>query len=87
MVKPYTEIKVRNGRVRVFRENVREEDLIWHRDLKDRSLHVLEGNGWKLQRDNEEPMDLLECHNYSIDKMEYHRVIKGEGDLVVRIYE
>ena len=57
MVKPYTEIKVRNGRVRVFRENVREEDLIWHRDLKDRSLHVLEGNGWKLQRDNEEPMD------------------------------
>lgn len=87
MVKPYTEIKVRNGRVRVFRENVREEDLIWHRDLKDRSLHVLEGNGWKLQRDNEEPMDLLEGHSYSIDKMEYHRVIKGEGDLVVRIYE
>ena len=87
MVKPYTEIKVRNGRVRVFRENVREEDLIWHRDLKDRSLHVLEGYGWKLQRDNEEPMDLLEGHSYSIDKMEYHRVIKGEGDLVVRIYE
>ena len=87
MVKPYTEIKVRNGRVRVFRENVREEDLIWHRDLKDRSLHVLEGNGWKLQKDNEEPMDLLEGHSYSIDKMEYHRVIKGEGDLVVRIYE
>ena len=87
MVKPYTEIKVRNGRVRVFRENVREEDLIWHRDLKDRSLHVLEGNGWKLQRDNEEPMDLLEGHSYSIDKMEYHRVIKGEEDLVVRIYE
>jgi hypothetical protein len=87
LVKPYTEIKVRNGRVRVFRENVREEDLIWHRDLKDRSLHVLEGNGWKLQRDNEEPMDLLEGHSYSIDKMEYHRVIKGEGDLVVRIYE
>ena len=87
MVKPYTEMKVRNGRVRVFRENVREEDLIWHRDLKDRSLHVLEGNGWKLQRDNEEPMDLLEGHSYSIDKMEYHRVIKGEGDLVVRIYE
>ena len=80
-------MKVRNGRVRVFRENVREEDLIWHRDLKDRSLHVLEGNGWKLQRDNEEPMDLLEGHSYSIDKMEYHRVIKGEGDLVVRIYE
>jgi hypothetical protein len=87
LVKPYTEIKVRNGRVRVFRENVREEDLIWHRDLKDRSLHVLEGNGWKLQRDNEEPMDLLEGHSYSIDKMEYHRVIKGEEDLVVRIYE
>ena len=87
MVKPYTELKLRNGKIRVFREDVKEEDLIWHRDLKDRTLVVLEGYGWQLQIDNEIPMDLLEGHSYSIDKMEYHRVIKGEGDLVVRIYE
>lgn len=81
------ELKVRNGKIRVFRQDVREEDLIWHRDVKDRRLVVLEGYGWQLQIDNEVPMDLLEGHSYSIDKMEYHRVIKGEGDLVVRIYE
>ena len=81
------ELKVRNGKIRVFREDVKEEDLIWHRDTKDRRLVVLEGYGWQLQIDNEVPMDLLEGHSYSIDKMEYHRVIKGEGDLVVRIYE
>ena len=87
MVKPYMELKVRNGKIRVFREDVREEDLIWHRDLKDRTLVVLEGFGWQLQIDNEQPMDLLEGHSYSIDKMEFHRIIKGEGDLVIRIYE
>ena len=87
MVKPYTELKVRNGKIRVFRNDVREEDLIWHRDLKDRRLVVLEGFGWMLQIDNEQPMDLLEGHSYSIDKNEYHRIIKGEGDLVIRIYE
>ncbi len=87
MVKPYTELKCNNGKIRVFRENVKEEDLIWHRDLKDRSVLVMEGNGWQLQKDNELPLDLLEGRSYSIDKMEYHRVIKGQGDLVIRIYE
>ena len=87
MVKPYLELKVRNGKIRVFRDSVNEEDLIWHIDKKDRTLIVLEGFGWQLQLDNEEPKDLLEGHSYSIDKMEYHRIIKGKGDLVVRIYE
>lgn len=81
------ELKLRNGKVRVFRQDVREEDLIWHRDLKDRRLVVLEGYGWQLQIDNEIPMDLLEGHSYGIDKNEYHRLIKGDGDLVIRIYE
>jgi hypothetical protein len=87
LVKPYTELKLRNGKIRVFREDVKEEDLIWHRDLKDRTLVVLEGYGWQLQIDNEIPMDLLQGHSYSIVKNEYHRLIKGEGDLVIRIYE
>ena len=87
MVKPYTELKCSNGKIRVFRENVKEEDLIWHRYLKDRSVHVLEGHGWCLQKDNEVQLDLLEGHSYSIQKMEYHRVVKGTGDLVIRIYE
>ena len=87
MVKPYTELNVRGGKIRVFREGVREEDLVWHRDTKDRTLIVLEGFGWQLQHDNQEPMDLLQGHSYSIDKNEYHRIIKGEDDLVIRIYE
>lgn len=84
---PYTELKCSNGKIRVFRESVREEDLVWHRDKNDRSVHVLEGQGWQLQRDNALPLLLLEGHSYSIDKMEFHRIIKGEGDLVIRIYE
>ena len=87
MVKPYTELKCSNGKIRVFREDCKEEQLVWHRDEKDRSLHVIEGFGWLLQYDNQEPIDLLEGHSYSIDKLEYHRIIKGDGELVIRIYE
>ena len=87
MVKPYMELKLRDGKIRVFREDIEEQDLIWHRDQNDRSLVVLEGYKWQLQKDNELPVDLLEGHEYNINKMEYHRILKGEGDLVIRIYE
>jgi hypothetical protein len=47
----------------------------------------MEGYGWELQMDNEEPIDLLEGHSYTITKMEYHRLIKGTDTLVLRILE
>ena len=85
--RPYSEKKEDGYIIREFSRNTPTYELVWHRDKKDRTLIVLEGFGWQLQLDNEEPKDLLEGHSYSIDKMEYHRIIKGTGDLVVRIYE
>tara|TARA_R110001606_G_scaffold25740_14_gene83540 strand:+ start:13 stop:405 length:393 start_codon:yes stop_codon:yes gene_type:complete len=87
VTRAYTELSVSNGKIRVFREDVSESQLVWHMDERDRSFHVIEGYGWMLQRDNEEPVDMLEGHSYSIDKMEYHRILKGDGDLIIRIYE
>ena len=88
MVKPYIEHVLSSGdRLRVFLENVSDEHLVWHQDEYKRTIIVIEGNGWELQRDNAEPMELLEGHSYTVDSLEYHRLIKGDGDLIIRIKE
>jgi hypothetical protein len=46
---------------------------------------VLSGNGWELQKEDKLPEELEIGKDYFIIKNNYHRVIKGEGDLVLRI--
>lgn len=88
--KPYTEKEyTKHGTfdryiVRTFSEDVNADDLIWHRDRQNRTIHILRGSGWKLQLDDNLPLDLEVGKEYYIPKLTYHRVIKGEGDLVVR---
>jgi len=62
-----------------------EEFLVWHRDKQDRTIKVLIGKGWMLQKDNELPIRLEEDEDYFIPKMSYHRLLKGDGDLVLEI--
>ena len=52
---------------------------------KTRTVHVLSGKGWKLQKDDELPIELEVGKDYYILKMQYHRILKGENPLVVRI--
>lgn len=86
MVNPYTEFKLGNGdRLRVFKPEVEDEELVWHRDEENRKVMVMESGGWKLQMDNEEPITLVKDKTYDIPKMVYHRIIKGEYELVLRI--
>lgn len=87
MVKPYTEIVLGNtgDRLRVFKTDTEEDELVWHRDKEDRKVIVMESGGWKLQMDNQEPITLVTDRTYDIPKMVYHRVIKGENELVLRI--
>lgn len=73
--------------VREFSSDVESSELIWHRDLDDRVVHVMEGVDWKLQMDNELPQTLKVGQDYEIPKMVYHRLIKGNGSLVVKIRE
>jgi hypothetical protein len=73
--------------LREFRQSVGSEELIWHRDKNDRVVFVVESHNWMLQLDNELPIRLEEGKKYFIPKEVYHRVHKGEGDLVVKIYE
>ena len=88
MVKPYTDQKLDDGAfIRTFDENLNEEELIWHRDRKDREIAVLSGGGWQLQMDNRLPQDLKAGNLYYINKEEYHRLIKGNGTLRIKIWE
>ena len=74
-----------NSNIRTFSKDVNPKDLIWHMDDEDRNIEVLEGKGWKFQRDNELPLDLTEGIRIFISRHQVHRVIKGETDLKIKI--
>lgn len=85
---PYDDKRVDDKKfIRVFEENVDSEELIWHRDKKDRVVRVLEGNSWKLQYDNQLPFEMVENEEYFIEAYQYHRIIKGRNNLVLEILE
>jgi len=87
LVKPYTESYDNGLIIREFKEDVDSEELVWHRDKRTREITILEGRGWQLQLDNQLPKELQQGLLYTIPKMEYHRLIKGTGKLVVKIWE
>ena len=88
MVNPYEDIILENGAIiRTFAEGLNEEELVWHRDRNDREIAVLSGNGWQLQMDNRLPEEMKPGSLYYINKMEYHRLIKGNGALKLKIWE
>ena len=78
---PYTD----KDNIREFSSNVDELDLVWHQDKEDRLVEVLEGKGWKFQRDNNVPVDMKVGDRIFIPEGEIHRVIKGTTDLKIKI--
>ena len=72
---------------RVFKQNIEDKQLIWHKDRKDRVVKVIWGTGWKLQYDNELPFELEVGQNYYIKKENFHRLHKGNSELKLEIKE
>jgi quercetin dioxygenase-like cupin family protein len=58
---------------------------MWHRDDESRTIEILEGEGWQLQRDNELPLALQEGDSIFIPMGQIHRVIKGNNNLKIQI--
>lgn len=79
--KPYED----DGELRTFYSNVDSDDLVWHRDLEDRKVTVLEGEGWQFQFNGSLPIELVEDRTFMIPRDMYHRIIKGKTKLVLRI--
>ena len=81
MVRPYQD----DGSVRTFDTSVNSSELVWHRDREDRIVKVLEGKDWYFQFDDQLPFELKYGDQFFIEKMTYHRLIKGSTNLKVLI--
>ena len=73
--------------IREFDPNTPDEDFVWHRDLNDRTVEVLEGSDWQLQFDNELPFFINNGDTIKIHKMVFHRIIPGKTKLRIKINE
>ncbi len=85
MKRPYSEITSQNNLRRVFKPNVDNSELVWHRDREDRLVEVVSGNGWMFQFDNQLPIELKPGDKFKIKKETYHRIIRGNTPLEVNI--
>jgi len=70
---------------RTFKSDLEQEDLKWHYDDEHRIMVITHETDWKFQYDNQLPIDLKVDTSYVIPKGEYHRLVKGTGDLEVKI--
>ena len=84
---PYTQ-QINEGKIyRTFSPDVDSDELKWHQDLKDRKVTIIENGGWSFQMDNSMPNKLSNAQQFFIPKFVWHRVIRGEGKLIVEIEE
>ena len=86
---PYTDTQLSSPHkfVRHFSENIDDSECVWHRDRQDRTVRVLSGSDWRFQHDNRVPFLLSVGDTVSIRAGEFHRLIKGTGQLVLEITE
>ena len=84
--RPYSEKKEDGFIIREFSRNTPTYELVWHRDKKDRVVEAMHDTDWYFQLDNELPVRLTKDKLF-IPKETYHRLIKGTGDLVVKIWQ
>ena len=71
--------------VRTFSKDVSEELLHWHTDNENRDITIIEGKGWRFQRDNELPIILSKGDRLHIPEGQIHRILKGTTNLVIKI--
>jgi hypothetical protein len=83
-MRPYINIETTdNYIIREFSQDTDELDLIWHMDDEDRTIIAIEETDWMFQFDDELPISLNSP--ISIPRHKVHRVIKGSGDLKLKI--
>lgn len=82
---PFKETKTGGILLREFSADVDSSELVWHRDREDRVITVTESRGWRLQVDNQVPIDMNPGDQFFIPALEWHRVIKGSGKLLIEV--
>ena len=83
---PYQDIESGDNWVlREFSQQVDPVELLLHRDDEDRIVEALHQTDWMIKLDNNLPINILE--QIAIPKHAWHRLIKGSGNLNVKIYK
>lgn len=84
--KPYKNVEITESYIiREFDENIDPIELKWHRDREDRVVEIVGKTDWKVQLENKLPISLNE--SIFIPKGEWHRLIKGNGTLTLKIHK
>lgn len=84
MKHPFSEILRDGFNYRTFNSNLNENDLKWHWDEEDRIVVCEHETDWMFQMDNCIPVNFTN-KEFLIPKGHWHRIIKGSGDLTLRI--
>ncbi len=84
MILPFIEEKIgENLFIRTFKQETDSGEMVWHRDFEDRIIESIEDTNWGFQLDNQLPIQLKK--QIYIPKGVYHRLIKGNGDLKIKL--
>ena len=84
--RPYSENQENGYIIREFSQDISSFELVWHRDKEDRYVQAIHDTDWKFQLDNELPQKITK-NKLFIPKETYHRLIKGTGNLSVKIFK
>ena len=83
---PYKDLEVTDLYIiREFSEDIDPIELLWHRDNEDRIVEIQGETDWKFQLEDNLPTSINKP--IFIPRGMYHRVIKGAGNLKVKIYK
>jgi hypothetical protein len=82
---PFRENMTDGYNVRTFSSTLDEDELKWHFDEEDRIVVCEHETDWQIQIDNKLPTRIEKDKKYFIPEGEYHRIIKGNGDLIVKV--
>jgi len=84
MTLPFQETKLSdNTFIREFKQDTDSGEFMWHRDHENRIVESIGDTDWLIQIDNELP--ILISGKIYIPKGVYHRLIKGDGDLKIKL--
>ena len=83
---PYKDLEVTDFYIiREFSQDIDPIELLWHRDKEDRIVEPLKETDWQIQLENNLPITIN--NPIFIPRESYHRIIKGTGNIVLKIYK
>ena len=84
MTLPFQETKISdNTFIREFSQDTDSGEIMWHRDFESRIIESIGDTDWGIQLDNQLPMKIE--GEVFIPMGVYHRLIKGTGDLKIKL--